>query len=435
MPLKYRDLRNTATTSPPLEPLTGGQPAKKDRVMSAFAQTDRLMGHTRRIVGRCGLQGAEKFQVVSTNTSSLTQTYPMKGQERVAMRLKWRPTPGAMPTLTTLVVPSGATQRTNVLATYELDPSGGRLKVDVRFIGSVIKEASWYVDLPDSGEQYKGEKTDAAASWSALTRVDIPIMLPDDIKTAATMRTWSEMSSVEVTLSYINGCRVVDAVISETPFAYAQSTSDSGWFSSLSTDGSGKVVQNYPLNYPSTSKSLDDPSYGSEKLYSVTQMQQSNHGAMLMQFSSWCETTQPLGSSESASVSTSSTSWVDIIRPTFGEWRAAQPGWSLSAGGCSQQYRFSNAARVMRGVNSAVPVRLWVYGRCVGGSGYLRLQSERYSFTEMTVSTTLGWHSVAGVMHTGVGAEDFSVAGVFGRVDNPAHVLHVHHVVLEYFNQ
>lgn len=434
MSIKARDLRNALTSLPPIEALTGGQPAKKDRVLSAFSQADRTLGNGVRVVGRVGLHGSERWQVGNSNPTSLTQRYPLKGIPRVAMRLKWKPTSGSFPFLRVLAVPAGPTQKLNGFGTYVADAPGGMLKVEVHYVGTDIEDKLWLIQLDTSGETWNAEKTDPGSAWSSLKRYEVDLR-PDNIKDPDVMRVWSHMSSIEVTLSYIGGARVVSACVQERPWGYARSTSEY-WLSAMATDANGEVVKNLPVNYPVTRKTVSDPSYGSSRLYGVVRQQHVELGPVLMSHSTWDESTQPVNATDTASITTGSTTWVDMLRPTLTEWNAGSPGWSLSAGGCAQQYHYSNAARELRGVNAAVPVRLRVYGKCVGtGSGHIRLQSEAFSMADMVVSATAQWREVSGVLRCGVAAEDPSTAMLFGRVDFGGDVLHIQHVVLEYLKQ
>ena len=134
MAYKFRSLKNTSSGTTPLGPLRAGRPTKRDRVMSAHADADRTLGNGSRVVGRVGLHGEEKHQIVSTTTSTVGQTYPTKTANRVALRCKVLLTPGHFLKVSALVVPSGATQKTGGLG-YMLDAVVGWIDISIAYDG------------------------------------------------------------------------------------------------------------------------------------------------------------------------------------------------------------------------------------------------------------------------------------------------------------
>lgn len=435
MAYKERDLRDTWTSEPPLEPLLGRKLAKRDRVLSAFANPDRLLGNGRRVIGRVGMHGSAEMQVGSANPASgLTQIYPTRVAVRTALRAKWTPTPGCFPVLSALVLPSGMTQKAPA-GTWVADVAYGLINVTVEFAGVGVETVSYSQVLPVSGETFAGEKQDPGAAWAALTRVEIPLIAPDNIKMAGVLHDWSETTTATLRLSYLGGVRVVDAVIQERPFAYVRDVaSDTIISSPLVTDASGQIVKTYPVPYPVDERSATDPTYGSKMLADVVHRQQNLLGPVLASWSAWDETTQGVASTDADSVSTTSTTFVDMVHSSITSWAAGNPGWSLSSGGNAQQFLTSNGLRETRDKNACVPVRIWVWCHRVGsGTATLRFQSEGYSVAELKVnSSTEAWRRCTGYLRCGLGAEDSSVLTMLGKTSSGTDTLHVRHFLIEY---
>jgi hypothetical protein len=439
MALKQRDLRNDSTSSPPLAPLAGGALAKRDRVMSAYANPDRLLANNRRVIGRVGQHCSEKMQVGSADPDGGTQLYPTISAQRVALRAKWQPTPGCFPVLSALVLPSGMTQRPSVEpAPWIADVPFGELHAIVTFVGAGSETVTFSKKLPISGEKWAGEKQSAGAAWSSLTRVEIPLIYPDDAKNNANdLHDWCHLSSCELTLVYQGGVRVVDAVVQERPHGYVRNVGvDTAYATPMVVDGSGKIVKTYPVEYPVCEKSPTDPCYGSLQLADVVHRQHTSIGPILAQFTSWDETTQPVTALEAQSVSTNSTTFVSLLSSSITAWSASNSGWSLSSGGNAQQWKSSNAQRVMRDKNAVVPVRVWALcWRTGAGTATVRLQSEGYSIAELLVnSSTETWRSFTGYLRCGLGAEDSSVLNLLGRTSVGTTTLHVRYLIVEYLD-
>lgn len=437
MALKKRDLRNDTTSSPPLVPLVGGALARRDRVMSSFANPDRLLADTRRVIGRVGQHGSEKMSVGSANPVSATQVYPTATAARVAMRARFQPTPGCFLMLSALVLPSGSTQVFSAETGWTPAGAAGELRVTVVFTGTSTSTVTFSKTLPVSGEKWAGEKQTAGAAWSALTRVEIPLIYPADAKAnASDLRAYSQMTLCDVTLAHVGGVRVVDAVIQEVPYGHVRDVGvDTVYATPMSVDGSGAIVKTYPLEFPVEAKSATDPCYGTKLLADVVHRQHTSLGSILAQWSAWDETTQPVSATDAAAVSTTSLTYVSMLNPAITAWAAANPGWSLSSGGAAQQYRTSNSGRVMRDKNAVVPVRVWAWCFRTGtGTSTLRLQSGNAAIAEVSVSSsTEGWRSGTGYLRCGLGPEDPSVLVLLGKSTGGSSVS-VRHLIVEYLD-
>lgn len=433
---KERDLRDTWSGEPPLEPLLGGKLAKRDRVMSAFANPDRLLGNGFRVIGRVGLHGSTEMMVGSADPSSgFTQIYPTRTAVRTMLRARWTPTPGHFPMLSALVLNSGMTQK-GPAGTWIADVPYGLISIRVTFDAVASETVTWSKVLPVSGEQWAGEKQTPGSAWGSLTRIEIPLVAPDNIKKAGPMHDWSEITLATASISVVGGARIVDAVIQERPWAYVRDvSSDIHYSSTLVTDQSGAIVPTYPIEYPVDERGPSDPTYGSNNLADVVHRQQNLLGPVLASASMWDEASQSVTSTDADPVSTTSTTFVDMLHTGITSYDSRAPGWSLSSGGNAQQFKSSNALREMRDKNGCCGVRIWVWCHRTGtGTATLRFQSENYSVAELSfASSTEAWRSCTGHLRCGLGAEDPSVLTMFGKA-SAGDTLHVRHFLIEYID-
>lgn len=423
MTTKYRDIRHAFTTSPPLETLTGGRLARADRVRSVHAQVDCLLGNDRGVVGRVGLHGATAFQVPSVNPASVSQVYPLRSVYRTVARVPaFSLLPGHFLRLSALVEPSGMTGKIGGAGTWIADSAYGELAAIVTWGGPAADTTTHKVVLVASGETWAAEDAAAGASWAGLRRVEVPLMFPDSVTTSVgSARTWSEGTTAQIEIKFRGGVRCVDLVVQQIPFAYARNvTSDSPISSALITDGAGALVPNYPVAYPVEERSATDPTFGSALLADLADRQHTL-GPVLAHWGAWDESAA-VSATDLPSITTTSSTFVDMLRTSVTAWAATNPGWSLSAGSTAQQFKTSNAKRELRGLNGCLPVRVWAYCARVGtGSAVLRFQSADHAVAELEVtSSTPAWQSVTGYLRCGAHPQDPSVLQVLGRATSGA---------------
>ncbi|MBA3546010.1 MAG: hypothetical protein H0T76_05985 [Nannocystis sp.] len=436
MTIKVRDLRSAVTTTPPLETLLGGRPARKHRVLEQHRQADNLLGNWRNVVARVGLHGAESFQVPSVSPDSPGQVYPLRSVSRVVARVPpFAMHPGHVLKVSALVAPAGLTQKLD--GDWQADGAGGRIDVIANFTGPGVSTKTEKQQVVASTEKYAGEDTAAGASWATLRRIEFPLIFPDDFTTStADLRLWSEGCVAELAILYRGGLRVVDLVVQQVPLGYARDVGvDTLYSSPLATDGQGAAVKSYPVAYPISERSATDPTFGTEHLADITHRQQTALGHVLMHWTAFREDSAPVDAVEIPSVTVTSTSFVDVLHQSVTAWAPTNPGWSLSSGSMCQQFKTGNGRREMRGKNGVVPVRVWVYGsRSVSGTSTLRFQSSAHSVVEVTItSATPGWWSATGYLRCGAHPEDPSVLQVFGRA-SAGSTLSVSSFLVEYID-
>ena len=423
MAIRYRDLRQAFTTSPPIEALTGGRLARADRVLSVHRQADDLLGNDRGVVARVGLHGASAFQVVSLDPVNAAQLYPLRSVYRTVARVPaFSLLPGHFLRLSALVEPAGMTSKPAGDGTWKGDAAYGEIAAVVTWGGPSADTTTHKLVLTTSGETFAGEDPAAGAAWAGLRRVGVPLMFPDSVSTSAgSVRTWSEGTTAEVVIKFKGGVRCVDLVLQQVPYAYARNVgTDTLYTSTLVTDGVGASVKTYPVAYPIEERSATDPTYGSALLADIADRQH-HLGPVLAHWTAWDESAA-VSETDLPSVTTTSTTFVDMLRTSVTAWASTAAGWSLSAGSTAQQFKTSNARRELRGLNACLPVRVWAYCARVGtGSAVLRFQSADHSVAELEVtSSTPAWRSVTGYLRCGAHPQDPSVLQVLGRATSGA---------------
>lgn len=440
MAIRTRDLRSAWTTSPPLDAIAGGRLAKAHRVMATHAQADKLLGNDRNVIARVGLHGSSAFQVVSGyDPDNFVQLYPLRTVSRVSARVPpFAVLPGHLLRLSALVCPSGLTVKPGPEEgdNFIDDGAYGRIDVNITWTGSPGVVASAYqVLLPASGETWGAEDTAPGAAWAGMRRVEILLMYPESFTTSAADRSaWGERVTASATIAYRGGVRAIDVALQQIPFGYARDIgADTTYSSPLVTDGAGNTVKLYPVGYPIEERSATDPTYGSALLADITDRQHHALGPALMYWTAWDESTTSATATASPSVSTTSTTFVDMLDGSSSAWTEAGPGWSLSAGATAQQFKSSNALRELRGKNACVPVRCWAYCKhSITGAATIRFQTEDYSIADLAVeSTTPAWRSCTGHLRAGAHAQDPSVLQVLGKAAAGAE-LTIYAIFIEY---
>lgn len=434
---KYRDLRWAFTTTPPLETLTGGRIARAHRILETHRQADSLLGNWRNVVARVGLHGAESFQVPNgVMPDTPDQVYPLRSVSRVVARMPpFAVLPGHAIKVSALYLPAGLTQKLD--GDWQSDGAAGRIDVIVNFTGPAASTKIEKQQLVASNEVYAGESPGAGAAWASLRRVEFPDIFPAKVKTSiADARTWSEGCIAEVSVLYRGGVRCVDLCVQQVPIVYARDVDADTVFSSpLLTDPVGKPLKAYPVQFPIVERTATDPTSGSLLLADVTHRQHTALGPVLCHWTAFAEDSAPIDATQVPSVTTTSTTFVNMLRTSITAHSDDHPGMSLSAGSMSQQFKSSNGLRELRGKDTCVPVRCWAYcSRTGANDAYLRFQTADYSVCELVVtSSSAGWVSAIGHLRAGAHPEDPSVLEVFGRAGGSS-TLSLSQVFVEYID-
>lgn len=435
--LKFRKFDKAVTTTPPLQGLVGGALAKADRLQSVHTQADCLLNNDANVVCRVGLSSAAAtaFQVVSEDPDSPSQIYPLKSVSRVVHRTP--PVallPGHFLRVSCLVVPSGPSQVAVIGAGWETDTVEGRINIAVDFVGTPGTDSRAYTfQLPSSPEEWGAEDTSPAAGWVGLRRVERDLMTPGGVTTdKETLRLWSEGVTAEITIKFLGGVRAVDVCVQQVPYQYARRLeTDYTFTSTLTTDGGGAPILTYPSPFPVEERGALNPVFGMKLLERVTDRQQHALGPVLMSWGAWDETSD-VTDTEVPSLTTSSTTFVDMPHSGVSSWAATNPGWSLSS--APHQAKSSNGLRETRGQNGSVPVTLWARCSRTGVlDATLRFQTEHYSLCDIVVtSSTDGWVSANAYLRAGAHPQDPSTLQVFGKVGVDTSTLRLSGLFIQY---
>lgn len=433
-------------TSPPLDALTGGRPAKRDRVASVFAEQDRLLGHGRRIVAAGGMQGSTSYRITSVDALSNVPIYPEIGFELRVHRGRVNVTPGHYLVFNALCGPAGPTQGEFDMGdgVYLQDSIGGQIKVAITYDNGV-DTLDPLVQTPgtmNSSDTYGAESMEPGGYFGQLHQIRAGFKIPgtDTIgpDAAAKAAAWSENVTAEIEVSYINSPRVADWIIYEVPFQYARSFEDPApWSSSLYTNGQGQPLTKYPSAWPvSHTNTGGDPSNGYTFALATASRQTSALGPYLISQSTYDEGHQPLSQGTPPPLTTASTTYVDLWRPAITSWGADKAGWSLSSGGNAPQWGTSGPHLELRDKARVVPVRVSVYARVLGGgTGRLRLMASDYSCAEILVnSSSYQWFETDAHLLCGFGAEDTSNAILFGKVSAGGTTLSVQYFQVQHID-
>lgn len=440
--MRVKELKGQISSNPPLGPFVGGEYARRDRAASAFGDGVRVMANSRRVLATVGLHGSERFQIVSLDPDSDTQIYPTVVAVRHVARRRFRLTPGHFPHLSALVVPSGETQKVHLDGEgtpdgWESSGAGGAIYIEVDYDNGVDTDsASWIKYLPVSGKVFAGENLAPAAAWTQITRIQLGPCAPGDVVgNLADLRKWSENVTVTMRIAYIGGVRCVDLCVQELPIAYARDNflDDPDWIvpmlASAAKIGDPDVMPEFPVD----ALSATDASAGTELLATAARRQQAELGPILAEWSGWDEETQAVTALEAAGVSTSSSTFVDLLQTAITSWSDANPGWSVSSGGNAREHLTSSHLRELRDLDACVRVRIWIYAsRTVSGTSVVRFTSQRYAVGEIAVtSSTDQWWSTTAHLRCGLGAQDESVLQVLGKASGGG-ALTVKYLIVEH---
>lgn len=398
-----------AAQKPQISPLTGGKLAKRSRVSAVMRAQDKVGALSRRIIGAQSLAGATSWSVPSTDPDGAPQTYPLTDEVRAVHRLRCDVTPGCFLRLWVMYIPSGATQiEVNPLFDYDPGPAGGRLQVDVTWTDQAgsTEDTVHEIPLVPSSQTYSGEPADP---WASVRVAGIWVMSPTDVDDTATLARWTEHVHAEITISHVGGCRVVDAVVHEYPYALAREVDDDAdlWtahlFASEYPDGDAPKLT-WPLQRASETTPDGDPRLGSWHLLDVANAQRQRLGPMLFSWTAWNETDADVTVTEIPVVQTTSTSLVRLFDGGAG-YDPTQAGFSL----CNYARAYAENHPYWSTNVASIPVLVCAYAATEdeGAAGTLRLQSSESSWIDVPITDReFGWWFGFGHLRCPVGVGD-----------------------------
>lgn len=402
-----RRLLNEVQTSPPLDPLRGGQIMRRSRASAVHATGDRVLAHGRRVLLQVGLHGSDAWHV-SDNAVTTMLEHPDPDAERVVARLPGITlTPGHFPRLYVVANPSGMTATAGPVTAQG---AKGIVRLRCDFDNGVDSPTvTKSLAIPGSSEANAAQPTGAGAAWTNLHRRRSQLITPTDLTKIANLAAWSEGYVVSMTLSYVGSPRALDVIVVEEPFGVAYDVSAGDWIVPLHADAQGGNLGQLPGVWPVVARSASDVGAGAEVVVDAARRLSQEIGPCLFYTSAWEENDGDFSSAEVAARSVIGTAWTELIADDTAAYRAADAGWSLSSGANARRVQDSATAGVLRDNTNAVPVRCYVYGRMAGAAttATVRFETGPESVSEVAVSgTSFAWHSAPGTLRCGLGAQD-----------------------------
>ncbi|MCY0990621.1 hypothetical protein OV203_25990 [Nannocystis sp. ILAH1] len=405
--------------------VAGGRLAKLSTLEAAAVAQDPLVVWGSRIVATAGLLGTSSFAVLNgSNPSSMTQIYPEEDHERILLQTRVRLTPGTRPAVVALALPSGPTQ-------YEMDMGAWRQD---SLTGSLIILCNWddgtnnyntvweSNSVPSSGELYGSEPQ--AFHPLGIRRIQANIPHPNDVEDAPS---FSGEVTLTIEIRAKGSLRLIDCAVYEKPYEY--------WRDDTHREGPFHIATaKYPSEYAITgidASGETDFRYGPRQFLKTLRDQRSYLGPTIFQWSAHDESTGSVTATEPTPATTGSTTLGNILHTNLTSWIATRPGWSISSGtGRPAEW---NGLLELRERNGVLPVTCRVYCKVSSGTGTIRFQSENYSLTELTTtSTSYTWVEGLAWLRCGLHQNLFSVLSVLARVSTLGVTLSILYVSVDY---
>lgn len=439
---KVRDLRKgPLTANPPLGPLQGGRIGKADRVNAILNNQDRAFGAGRRIIAAVGLHGCEQLMVLDADPNLNVLLYPTKDHEQIVAITRVRLTPGTMPSISLLALPSGSRQKL-AGGEYKFDGAGGYVRVEFFWENQDtfdFETFSVFLHPKVSDHTYAAQPSGAGAGWDEVHALDLPLVCPPSfLNNAAKRRLYGENVELTTKVYFGESVRVLDLTVFEQPYLYARETGDAGTYSHhCHTTGAGAALGVYPFEYPvqrASEAASGDPTGGTLQALAVLDRQAKRSGPVLFTWSSWSDPDALVSDTEVSPVEFSATSDESLDGATA--WDDALRGWSASSGGTARRHDTAGEYHVLRDVVGCVEVIVRVFGYVSGGdTGYLTIVASPDSRVEVEITSSgSAWASARGTLRCGIAADDVdaSLLQVFGRVNAGTGTLYVRYITVEY---
>lgn len=421
MAFRRRNLDEDQTT-PPLGPLIGGRPMKRDRASSIHATGDRVLRHGRRILLHAGLHGAAEWHIADTIPGQPAQTYPEKEVERVVARTpSITITPGHFVRVVAVSNPAGLTEKN--ISGWSSDGAQGKLVVTAVYNNGADTTVTRTIDFPGSLAQYAQQPAQEGGAWALLRRHRSPLLLPADMNFLANLTAWTDVPvTVTLALAYYGSPRVIDVVVYEEPLALAYDLSAGDWMIPMHAGNAGGNLGQLPGAVPVIKKSASDPGHGAEIVCDAARRQSQEIGPVLLAVTAWNESDQTVAATETVARQVTSTSYVEIWSGDSAAHSESDAGWSLSSGANARRVQESEERVVLRDADNVVPVKCSIYCRLTtaGPTATVRFETEDYSIVEVAVpsGTSWAWREATGHLRCGLGAQDPTVLQVRAKVSS-----------------
>lgn len=404
----------------------GGAVATAKAALQAAQAQDAPVPHGRRILANAGLRGAANFLVPQNDNPNYcpVQLYPEP--TRVCTIGQWyaRLMPGMRLRVDILAMPSGPCQLP-FAEPYSAWMEQGRLGVltcTARYEWSGgSSERSVDIVVPGSTATY-GAEVEAFAG-GGLRYLYAVIQHPADMEDNPE---YCGETKVRIELVSKASLRLVDCTVSEEPYEYWRD--DSHREGPIHNAGS-----KYPSEYAITGRALPtDARCGARQHLKTVWDQRQYWGPALVQWSSWDESNTDLTYTEPRAVTTSSTSFVNLVHQGLTSWGTGNPGWSMSSGGTARCAEWAGVLE-LRERAGVIPVTVRAYASVSGGTGTIRFQSGSQSLCDLTITNTSpDWIEGLAWLECAVHQNLFSNLQVLGKISSAAQELQVQHLSIDY---
>ena len=426
--------------TPPLGPLTGGKIAKATPAVATFRAQDRVVTQSRRIACQFGLKGSTAWLVPDTNPDSASSTHPTAIDYRVACRSKFYVTPGCALKLSVLYSLCGQTQVFIGAGNY--DPAGamGAIRVSGTWTDATgtTEQRSFDVALEPSQLEFGAAPSTGDLGWADLRVAEIGLMVPESMALTTDKNQWTLPAVCELSLSELGGCRIVDAVVSETPYyaSYEADDTTDRWCSHMYGEGNpdapGPSIT-HPYQRLSEVGADGDRRGGTWHVQDVANNQVLRLGPVLLHWSSFDEDDRTLNS-EPPAITNSSATFIGISNTTLTSYRPDKAGFGLSCGGYARSLKL-NHPTLIEGTG-VVPVIVRAYHNAGGSVGTLRVQSSKSSYVDVALTgAAYGWTNTYGYLEVGKGPGQDNVCQLLWRRDSGGGTMSLRDVVVHYAGQ
>ncbi len=427
MPTYRRLALSSNAPALPARSMTALAVIEPDGPHQAMAALDTLVSSCRVLAGT-GMYGCSTFTTPDgepAEYSGSPRIYWDEVTPRVVLRMGPVPlTPGHIPELRVLALPSGPTQLDTGTNDFVESGRGGTITMRVTYTNgdaeTVTKEVA--VSPPASQALYGAEPASChdALSWhvaAAWPWANLP--------SAVDLEKWTRGADVKVTIvvSYEGSPRVVDLAVVERPAQIVVDVEASEWPTAMYTEA-GQPYAELPSDYPISRLSTLDAGGGLEAIHRALEQHGKQLGPCLAWWSAAREEYGTLlawvsydgtGDDEAPAVTGNSTSFRNIpfsLAPPL----AGLPGFML--GGYARQARDGNAW--LDGRTGVLPV--WVVAWAKGTAGATQIQfragDDEWSAINLEAPSgpsAWGLWIAPGWVEVGVGPEDAPIGRFYAK--------------------
>ena len=422
---KTTDLRGLASDPPSTVGLTPNTPQNYQPTRAVAEAQDGVAAGCRRVLGRWGLNGYDRFHVPSFGEPSVQIAAQGDYPDRDTWRsvASWRiaeVAPGCAVRARVYFVGSGQTQYEDGGTWYPAGPFGAlRIRhtwtADDSTTAGPIEED---LELPPSPIALAAEPVGEAACWHALDYAEVELR-PDDLEDDAIAAVWSERATLDLELQLRGAPRIVAVVVHEQPVrvSYAH---DSDVPHAVNGQTAAESPQTQAPQYAAADGATYIESRFGTAALAQTAERQDQLGPTIMTWSAWNESAAS-GHGPVAPRSITSSTWDDIVSPGESEYDPARPGWCVAAAH-AQQHALCDAGQVLGGDTAVVPVRVVVEAYITGSAllGTVRVQSGPYEWIDVEVDGLVpGFYAASGYLESQAACDhEHAILQAFGRVDD-----------------